>query len=119
MWGRVGAPPSFLVGDHRTGSLLGKQTPCLLPEASKERRGREKLGPQWLRGGASMAEGWGTRGGWDLGRGGHGARMHGGSCWGESKTGKAKTHSQGYKADLLSCRDGSPTLPELLASLDS
>lgn len=51
MWGSAGAPPSFLVGDHRTGPLLGKQTIlafCLGQAGSREER------ENW----AVMVEGW-------------------------------------------------------------
>lgn len=62
MWGSLGVPPSFLVGDHWTESLLGKQTAlafCLRQAESREE------GKNW----AAMVGGWGTCGGWAWGWG--------------------------------------------------
>lgn len=51
MWGSLGAPPSFLVGDHRTGPLLGKQTTlafCLRQAGSREEDKINKIVSQGL-----------------------------------------------------------------------
>lgn len=61
MWGSLGAPPSFLVGDHRTEPLLGKQTTlafCLRQAGSREE------GKNWA------ANSWGVGDMWGLGLGG-------------------------------------------------
>lgn len=92
MWGSVRAPPSFLVGGHTgLGHCWENKQPLPFAWGKQGAERQEKLGHSGRRVGEMRGLG--------LGRGAELQCMEGPAGGGESKTGKAQTHTQGYKAD--------------------